>query len=173
MTTFARRVAGAALLRSRTYEQIEADTASIIQAIAVVLLFSAAAGAGLSGAAGWQPITFGLTAAVALVTWFTWAVITLQIGAHILPEAQTRADLGELMRTIGFAAAPGWFQVLAVVPSVRTPVLIVTSLWMLAAMVVAVRQALDYTSTARALVVCLIGAIVPLAFFFLLEARLG
>jgi len=37
------------------------------------------------------------------------------------------------------------------------PVLLVSRVWMLLAMVVAVRQALDYESTWRAVAVCLVG----------------
>ena len=53
-----------------------------------------------------------------------------------------------------FAASPGLLQVFALFPSLTLPVFVGTWIWMLAAMVVAVRQALDYSSTLRALVVC-------------------
>jgi hypothetical protein len=42
-------------------------------------------------------------------------------------------------------------------PGVTVPVFAATAVWMLAAMVVAVRQALDYTSTMRAAAVCVLG----------------
>jgi hypothetical protein len=58
------------------------------------------------------------------------------------------------MRTTGFAAAPGVFRILRVIPGLAVPVLVVSSVWMIAAMVVAVRQALDYRTTARAVAVC-------------------
>ena len=76
---------------------------------------------------------------------------------RILPEPQTRSDVGELLRTTGFAAAPGLLRGLGFVPFLAVPVAIVVTFWMLAAMVVAVRQALDYRGTGRALVVCFIG----------------
>jgi len=40
----------------------------------------------------------------------------------------------------------------------------VVAVWMLVAMVVAVRQALDYTSTARAVAVCVVGWVLAIAF---------
>jgi hypothetical protein len=52
-------------------------------------------------------------------------------------------------------------------------VAIVASLWMLAAMVVAVRQALDYESTGRAITVCAIGFVVKFGVLFLLGRLLG
>ena len=63
----------------------------------------------------------------------------------------------ELLRTIGFSTAPGLLRVLGVLPALTIPVFALTTGWMLIAMIVAVRQALDYTSTARAVAVCAIG----------------
>ena len=65
--------------------------------------------------------------------------------------------MGQLLRTIGFASAPGILRVLGVIPGMAALVFIVTAIWMLMAMTVAIRQALDYTSTARAFAVCALG----------------
>jgi hypothetical protein len=56
---------------------------------------------------------------------------------------------------------------------VDEPVAIVASLWMLAAIIVAVRQALDYESTGRAVAVCAIGFAVNFAVLFVLGRLLG
>ena len=61
------------------------------------------------------------------------------------------------MRTTGFASAPGVFRILGVIPGLAVPVLVIATVWMIAAMVVAVRQALDYRTTGRAVAVCLLG----------------
>jgi hypothetical protein len=95
-------------------------------------------------------------------------MLTLQIGTKLLPASETRSDFGELLRTLAFGAAPGIFLVVGVVPTLSRPVLVVTTLWMLCAMVVAVRQALDYTSTARAFAVCLIGLVLTLGVAFVI-----
>jgi hypothetical protein len=86
-----------------------------------------------------------------------WAALTYLIGTRLLPEPQTRADIGELLRTIGFASAPGLLRVLGAIPFIGPPIYAIAAIWMLLAMVVAVRQALDYTSTGRALAVCVLG----------------
>jgi hypothetical protein len=99
----------------------------------------------------------------ALIGWFVWALLTYAIGVHLLPQPQTRSNLGEMLRTTGFAAAPGLFRLLQLVPLVGAIVSLVVSIWMLVAMVIAVRQALDYTSTLRALGVCIIGWLVYVA----------
>ncbi len=81
-----------------------------------------------------------------------------------MPQLDTESSWGELARVTGFAQSPGILFLIAVVPVVGTWILPVVSLWQLAAMVVGIRQALDYTSTFRAVGVVLIGfvAVIPL-----------
>ena len=43
------------------------------------------------------------------------------------------------------------------------PVFVITAVWMLAAMIVGVRQALDFRSTARAIAVCALGWLLAIA----------
>jgi hypothetical protein len=99
----------------------------------------------------------------ALIGWLVWALLAYAIGVHLLPQPQTKSSLGEMLRTTGFAAAPGLFRIVELVPLLGAIVSIVVSIWMLVAMVIAVRQALDYTSTLRAIGVCIIGWLVYLA----------
>ena len=87
-----------------------------------------------------------------------WAVLMFQIGSRLFPEPQTRVTLGELLRTTGFAAAPGLLQVFARLPGMMMPVFVGTWIWMIAAMVVGVKHALDFRSTLRAMLVCLSAA---------------
>ena len=105
---------------------------------------------------GWKPDPVVLIAvtALALVTWVSWAVIIVHIGGRYFAERQTHVDLGQLMRTTGFAASPGLLQVFASIPEITVPVYLVSWLWMLVAMTVAVRQALDFRTMRRALAVC-------------------
>ncbi len=93
----------------------------------------------------------------ALIGWFIWAFLVYIIGTKVLPEPQTRSDLGELLRTTGFSASPGLLRVLGAIPLLGGLVMLAVSVWMLVAMIIAVRQALDYQSTGRAVGVCLIG----------------
>jgi hypothetical protein len=75
----------------------------------------------------------------------------------VLPGPDTEADVGQLLRTIGFSAGPGAFAILNALPAIGWLLALLAALWQLAAMVVAVRQALDYESTGRAVAVCAIG----------------
>ena len=167
MTTFARRVLGAALLDAGVYEEVEADSRATSQAVVVVLLAGAAGGIGLQGVGAVQSLVGGV--AVALVGWVAWAALTYLIGTRLLPQPQTRADLGQLLRTLAFASAPGVLRALGVIPFLGFPIYAIASAWMLVAMIVAVRQALDYTSTGRAVAVCVVG----LALSLILAAIIG
>jgi hypothetical protein len=162
-TPFHRRVLGAALLDAKIYEEVEADRSAGGQATLVVLLMALGGGIGSFENAGFAGIAVSTVAA--LVGWVAWAWITYWIGTRILPTADTVADHGELLRTIGFSGAPGMFAVFGVVPGLNPWLYVTVGVWLLSAMVVAVRQALDYTSTLRAIAVCLIG--LPLSAFLL------
>lgn len=160
MATFAERAIGAAKLDAAIYEEVEHDTGALGQALAVVVLASVATGIGSASGQGAGVLALLVGALAALVGWFIWAGLTYLIGTKVLPQESTEADLGQLLRTIGFAAAPGVLGVLGVLPIVGGLVLFVASIWQLATTVVAVRQALDYDSTGRAIAVCLIGFVV-------------
>jgi hypothetical protein len=152
------RVLGILRLDASAFEDVESDPAATWQAIAIVVLSSAASALGVGGLFNQRPAaTFVATTGIALITWTAWAVLTQQIGTRVLPERTTRAPLGELLRTTGFAAAPGLFQVFGVFPRVSVAIVAITTVWTFAAMVVAVQHALDYTHIGRAIVVCLLA----------------
>ncbi len=170
MATFTQRVIGAARLDVHTYEEVEADTTAFPQAWNVVMLSSVAAGIGAAGREGTPGLLVGTVAA--LVSWLLWAWLAYFIGTRILPTPQTQADWGQLLRTTGFAAAPGVFRLVGVVPELTALVFLITWIWMLATFVIAVRQALDYTSTWRAIAVCSIGWLAYGAIFSVLALLL-
>ena len=171
MTTFGDRIIRAAKLDAQLYEEVEADTGAMGQAMGVVVLSSMAAGVGSVGIGGLGGILVGTIAA--LIGWYVWAYLTYFIGTKFLPEPQTEADLGELLRTIGFSSSPGLIRVFGIIPGLAGPLFLVASIWMLVAMVIAVRQALDYESTSRAVGVCVIGWIVQLLILVLLVSVLA
>ena len=164
------RMIRAAKLDASLYEEVEADRGALGQATAVVVLASLAAGFGSVARGGVGGFLFGSIAALA--GWYVWAFLTYWIGTRFLPEPQTQADYGELLRTIGFSSSPGVIRVLGIIPRLTGLVFLVASIWMLVAMVIAVRQALDYTGTLRAVGVCLIGWIVQVLILALLLALL-
>jgi hypothetical protein len=155
MSSFRQRVLGCALLRAESYEEIEADRGATLQAGVVVVLAAAAAGVGGIANHGAPGILWH--AAAQLLGWWIWAYLTWFLGTRLLPGLHTSADPGELLRTTGFACAPGVLRALGLFSPVAGAVFLVSGLWMLVAMVIAVRQALDYHRTAPALLVCALG----------------
>lgn len=149
------RAFGACLLRADVYEEVEADRGATGQAFAVVVVSSVAAGIGSLRNGGWDGVLWFTL--FALLGWWAWAWVTTWIGTRLLPGVDTEADVGELLRTIGFSTAPGVLRILGLQAELAAPVFVLTTLWMLVAMVVAVRQALDYGTTLRAVAVCALG----------------
>jgi hypothetical protein len=145
---------GAAKLDPALYEEVEADKGATGQALVVVLLSAVAITIG--DFHSWDLELLG-SFALGILGWLIWIFFIWFAGVKLLPEPQTQSDVGELVRTTGFAATPGVFRILGVVPGVGWLVVIVAWLWTLAAMVIAVRQALDYRSTVRAIAVSVIG----------------
>lgn len=158
MNTFVNRMIRAAKLDVNLYEEVEADQGILPQAMTVVVLSSLAAGIGSIGTLGMAGILIGTV--TTLVGWYFWAYLTYLIGTKMLPEPQTRSDLGELLRTTGFATSPGLIRIFGVIPGLGALVFAVAAIWMLVAMVIGVRQALDYQGTLRAVGVCLIGWVI-------------
>jgi len=152
------RMIRAAKLDVALYEEVEADPSTMGQAMAVVVLASLAAGIGTIGTAGISGLVIGTI--MALAGWFIWAWLTYLIGTKMLPEPQTESSPGELLRTIGFSSAPGVIRILGIIPVLGPVIMLIGGIWMLVAMIIAVRQALDYQSTWRAVGVCLIGWII-------------
>ncbi|MCZ6660827.1 MAG: YIP1 family protein [bacterium] len=171
MNPFMDRIIRAAKLDVNLYEEVEADKGAMGQAVGVVVLSSIAAGVGTFGRGGVGGIVVGTI--VSLVSWYIWAYLTYFIGTKLLAEPQTKADHGELLRTIGFSSSPGLIRILGVIPPLAGIVMMVAQTWMLVAMVIAVRQALDYTSTWRAVGVCVIGWIVQGLILALLFSLMG
>ena len=171
MQNYIDSIVRAAKLDINLYEEVEADKGAMGQAMGVVVLSSIAAGIGSIGTIGVKGIIIG--AITALIAWYVWAYMTYFIGAKILPEPQTKADHGELLRTIGFSSSPGLIRVLAIIPGISGIIFAIASIWMLIAMVIAVRQALDYQSTLRAVGVCIIGWVIQAIILMILFAALG
>ena len=175
MNSFQNRIIRACMLDSNLYEEVEADKSTQRQAMAVVVLASIAGGiafntGNLSGG-GLSGIITGIIASLA--SWYVWAYLTYFIGTKFLPEPQTKADLGELLRTIGFASSPGLLRIFCVIPGVGMLAYSISSVWMLVAMIIAVRQALDYNSTLRAVLVCVIGYVFQIFVIVLIFSIFG
>lgn len=168
MASLIERAIGAARLDPAAYEDVEADAGAFGQAMTVVVIAAIAGGIGSAGMTENDGPGLIVGTIASLLGWFVWALIVYVVGTRLLPGPRTQADLGQLLRTTGFAASPGIARVLGIVPGIGGLVMAASALWQLAAMVIAVRAALDYETTGRAITVCLLGFVAQLLVFVLM-----
>ena len=159
------RMFRAAKLDSSLYEEVEKDTKATNQAVLVVVIASVCSGIGTAIAGqmtgGLSGLIFGLVmgAVSALVGWFIWSFITYFIGTKLFKGPQTEATYGQLLRCIGFSDTPQILGILSFIPVLGWAISLLASIWSLVAMVIGVRQALDF-STGRAVATCIVGFVV-------------
>lgn len=170
------RMVRAAKLEVDLYEEVEANSGATLQALAVVVIASLASGIGAAinsiiDGAGLLRVLWGLLTGIIglIIAWALWSLITWIIGSTIFKGRKTSATWGELLRTIGFAFSPSVLLLLVFIPIFGWVVSLVALLWTVVAVVIAVRQALDFT-TWRAVFTCLLGAIVYLVIIVLINA---
>ena len=152
-----KRMMGAARLDAAIYEEVESDPSATKQALTAVILVALATGIGTFGTGGPAGLVVGIVAGIGL--WALWAWITYFVGTTILKTGETEANWGQLARTLGFAQSPGLLKVAGFIPVLGPWVFTIASIWQLVAMVIAIRQALDFTSTWRAVGVAMVGFI--------------
>jgi hypothetical protein len=166
MASFTERMIGAATLDISTYEEVEHDTSATGQAAGVVALVAIASAIGGIGEGGAGVVSAIITA---FVGWLIWAAVTLFVGTKLFGGT---ADMGEMLRTLGFAQSIGVLRVLDIVPLLGWIVALVTSIWILVCGVVAVRQALDFT-TGKAIGTVLIGWLLMVLLAVLMAGFVG
>ena len=170
------RMLGAARLNAGTYEEVEKDGRATIQALIVVIVVTVASVVGelLGGGEDLEVVNaLALGIIRGVVSWAVWALITWIVGVTILKTEETEADWGQLARCTGFAQTPGLLHLFSFVPAVGGLISLVAFFWTFAAMVVGVRQSLDYTSTLRAFAVILIAFIPVVILNFIVYGLTG
>ena len=157
MASLGERMVGAMKADVKTFQEIEADPAAIGQAVTVIVIAGVASLIGNIFRIG----VFGgvMSLVVTLITYALWSLLVVLIGTKVMPEPATKADFNEAFRVVGFTAAPGVFNVLAIIPFLGPLISFVISLWMIVIGVIAVREVLDYSNTGRAIIVCLLAMV--------------
>jgi len=171
---FISRVIRALLLDINLYEEVENDKSSIWQSMIVVFLASLAAGVYTYNLGGGKGLIVGTV--LAFAGWIVMSFLIYLVGTKLFPGTETKSDIGEILRVLGFAGAPGIFLLVALLPVIRNfvwIVILVIWIWRLVAMIIAVRQALDFKSTWSAIWVCVIGLIAYLLVYIILLFAYG
>ena len=168
---FLARLVRAAKLEKSLYAEVENDQYATRQALVVVLLSHFAAGIGASMCASLERLVIGCL--VALAAWYVWIFLTFILGAKLFPMFQASASYRGVWRTLGFASGPGVLRIFGVVPGLTGLAFLIAAVWMLIAAVIAVRQVLGYTNTARAIGVCVPGWLMYVLLLLFLLLLLG
>ena len=157
MASLGERMVGAMKADVKTFQEIEADPTAIGQAVTVIIIAGVAS---LIGNVFRIGVFVGvMSLVVTLITYALWSLLVVLIGTKVMPEPATKADFNEAFRVVGFTAAPGVFNVLAIIPFLGPLISFVISLWMIVIGVIAVREVLDYSNTGRAIIVCLLAMV--------------
>ena len=169
------RMIRAAKLDVSLYEEVEKDTTATNQALLVVVIASICAGIGqaiagqLTSGVGGMVIGLVTGLVTALVGWLIWSFITYIIGTRVFKGPKTEATYGQLLRCIGFSASPRVLGIFAFIPAFGAVIVLIAAIWSFVAMVIAVRQALDF-STGRAIATCIVGFIVLMVITFVVAS---
>jgi hypothetical protein len=165
--SFGARFLGALKLDGNTFEAVERDLHALPQAAAVVVLGGLARGIGeVSSEPGSARIWVELIGSplVGVIVWLVAATLIWGIGVRRFGYT---SDYPELLRTLGFAAAPLVILVLTALPGgfVGSLIWVLAHGWATLALVVATRAALDVPS-AQALFVCVLALAATLGALF-------
>ncbi|MFN3336362.1 MAG: YIP1 family protein [Thermomicrobium sp.] len=158
------RAIGVARLDPQAYEAVEHDEAATGTALVIVVLASIANG--ISGLRDTGVVGAIAGVIFAVIGFVLYAGIAYLIGAKVFATAETRATLGQLLRTLGFAQAPGILRVFGIVPVIGPLIGLIVAVWILVASVIAIRQACDF-STGRAILTAIVSWIVYFIFVVL------
>jgi hypothetical protein len=169
------RVIRAATLDVNLYEEVEADTSLTQEALMVIILVSIAGGIGaflggiVAGSIGMAILGLILAVVIGVVNYYIWAYVTYFVGTSLFHGT---ADVGEMLRTLGYASGPRVLSILSFIPCVGPLIALVGAIWALVAGVVAVRQALDFDTT-KAILTVIIGWVIVLIITFVITAVFG
>lgn len=161
--SFATRIGRALRLRADVFEEVAHDPGALGQATVVVIAAGLARGLGAlpeEGLPGLVGSTLG-----ALVAWIVAAALVSAVGVWLF---EGTSDVAELLRALGFAAAPLVGLVVRVLPlgPLDLPLVVVLHAAALGGLVIAARQALD-VSTSTALLVVLVALAVGVGILLL------
>ncbi|MFA9407854.1 MAG: YIP1 family protein [Candidatus Dadabacteria bacterium] len=171
---FISRLIRALLLDINLYEEVEHDKSSIWQSMVVVLLASLAAGLYTHNLGGIKGLIVGTV--LAFAGWIVMSFLIYLVGTKLFPGTDTKTNIGEILRVLGFAGAPGIFLLVALLPVINNfawVVILIIWVWRLVAMIIAIKQALDFKNTWSAIWVCVIGLIAYMLVYIILLFAYG
>ncbi len=149
------RIIGVFKLNSQTFEEIEHNTSLTLPAGLIVVIVALIGGLGnglFNGLRGGdKTFVAGFISSLigVIVGWLIWSVVTWFVGTRFF---KGQADVGEMLRVIGFAYSP---LILSIIPCIG---MLIGFVWAIAAGFIAVRQGLDLDNT-KAFLTVAVGAV--------------
>lgn len=178
MRVFLNRFVRAARLDVELYKEVVAEPLTLNQAWIVVLIYCMSASWGGFGGVGAVGTNIGMIAT--LISWYIWAFFTYFAATRLFHESRSeieRVDRKTVIRAMGFASAPGVTRLLGVIPGLGFVALVGSTIWMIVASTIAVKQALNFQSTYRAagavIMAWIISAFVQVMLFVVLFQAFG
>ena len=162
------RMIGAAMLKADVFEEIEADSSALPQAIVIVVLVTICGiiASVLSGIIGGEGQSIEIVGAVlsgvlfGLLRWVLWVTVILFVGGVMLRVDSTQTNWAEMGRIVGFAYTPGLLVLLSFIPMIGWLIGLIAFIWTVVAVIVGIRHALDFEGTGRAVLVAVISAVI-------------
>jgi hypothetical protein len=178
MSSFQNRVIGALRLQAATFEEVEHDAAATSQAAIIIIasgISSAIPGLMYLSLIGFGGAAFGFVAGIVMriIGWVVGSYVLLLVGTKLMPGKNTEADLGQLLRCTGFAAAPLLGGIILIIPFLGWLIYFLLCLLAIAATVVAVKAALDYDDIVKAIIVTVIAWVIVFVVMMILAAILA
>ena len=158
MNRFLDRLYRAAKLDVNLFDEVVADKGAMFQSMMAVFVYSMASAYGNFARAGVYGINFGMI--TTLFGWYIWAFSIYFIAVRLVPEVPVSVDRKAVLRALGFASSPGLLRLLGLLPDLSGIAIVISSIWMVAAAAVAIKQMLNFQSTTRAVVVCIISWVI-------------
>tara|TARA_Y100000590_G_C15223851_1_gene827315 strand:- start:41 stop:577 length:537 start_codon:yes stop_codon:yes gene_type:complete len=109
-----------------------------------------------------------LSGITSLMSWFVWAILIYVVGVKLFPEEDTSTSFKKILVTVGLAHAAGLFRFFVFLPSLVVPIVFFTQFWIFAALIVGIKEVLNFKSNFKSagviLIVFLVISIVSLSF---------
>lgn len=170
MKALINRMFRAIKLDRQLFEEIVSDPSVQGQSVWAVAIFAMATAFGSFTMIGGTAVNIGLI--TTMIAWYVWAFSLFYIGTRFLGEHAAHANRKTIMRVVAFGCAPGIFRLLGIIPKTATIVLIITSLWILATVIIGLKSVFSEAHSAKIAIITVVTWIAATLFQLILIVTL-
>lgn len=136
------------------FEEIAADPSVQPQSVWAVAIYALATAFGFFSTVGGTAVNIALI--TTMLAWYAWAFSIFYFGSRLFREGREHADRKRVMRVVAFAAAPGLIRLLGIIPKTTIVLMVVSSIWIVVAAVIGLKQVFSRTATAKIAIVTVV-----------------